>query len=186
MLAGVDEAGRGPLAGPVVAAAVILPTNHKIKGLDDSKKLSHAQRLEIFEQIRDKATAVGVGIADVALIDKVNILKASLFAMREAILALDPAPHYVLVDGNKKVQVDLPQKTVVGGDAKVKSIAAASIVAKVLRDKLMLDYAKSYPDYGFDKHKGYGTKEHLAALDKFGPSPIHRMSWMSVAQGKLF
>ena len=185
LVAGVDEAGRGPLAGPVVAAAVILPERLNIKGLDDSKKLTPARRLELFEIIRDKATAIGVGIADVALIDKVNILQASLFAMREAVLALDPLPHYVLIDGNKKVQIDIPQKTVVEGDAKVRSIAAASIIAKVLRDKLMLDYAKAHPGYGFEKHKGYGTKKHFAALEKLGPSPIHRMSWASVAQGKL-
>ena len=185
LIAGVDEAGRGPLAGPVVAAAVILPARLKIKGLDDSKKLTPARRLELFEIIRDKATAVGVGIAEVALIDQVNILRASLFAMREAILGLDPLPHYVLVDGNKAVQIDIPQKTIIGGDAKVRSIAAASIIAKVLRDKLMLDYAKAHPGYGFEKHKGYGTKKHFAALEKLGPSPIHRMSWASVAQGKL-
>lgn len=186
MLAGVDEAGRGPLAGPVVAAAVILPKGAKLAGLDDSKKLSPQKRMEVFEKIRDVALAIGVGISDIDLIAKVNILWASMYAMREAVLSLSPQPDYLLVDGNVKIQCEVPQVTVVHGDSKSRSIAAASVVAKVIRDHLMLEYHKTYPEYGFDRHKGYGTKYHQDALKRLGPSPIHRKSWVSVMQAKLF
>ena len=186
LIAGVDEAGRGPLAGPVVAAAVILPKGLRIKGLDDSKKLSAEKRAKFFEIIRDKAVAVSVGIADVHLINKVNILQATLYAMREAVLALDPSPDYLLIDGNKRIQSTIPQQTVVKGDSKSRSIAAASVIAKVVRDKIMFECHKQYPAYGFDAHKGYGTAFHIEMLKKIGPSPVHRNYWRSVMQEKLF
>jgi ribonuclease HII len=185
-VAGVDEAGRGPLAGPVVGAAVILPSDAKIAGLDDSKKLSPAKRWRAFEQIREQALSLGVGIADVNLINQINIFWASLFAMREAVLSLKPQPDFVLVDGQAKIACDILQEAVVGGDGKVAVIAAASVVAKVVRDKIMLDYHKEYPAYGFAAHKGYGTAAHIAALKRWGPSPIHRNFWQTVMQEKLF
>jgi ribonuclease HII len=179
-IAGVDEAGRGPLAGPVVAAAVVLPENITIKGINDSKKLSPARREELFQEILHLAE-VGIGYVCPDEIDTVNILNASLKAMERALRVLTPPPDIVLVDGPYKVKLDCCQRGIVGGDAKSLSIAAASIVAKVFRDRLMSFYHRIYPAYGFNQHKGYPTKYHIEALAKFGPSPIHRKSFKRVS-----
>lgn len=174
---GVDEAGRGPLCGPVVAAAVILKRDDKIEGVNDSKKLSEKKREEVYERIMEKALAVGVGMSDVDVIEEVNILNATKMAMRQAIDNLKQKPDYVLVDGNQWINIDIKGETVVHGDAKSESIAAASIVAKVTRDRMLIDWDKEYPEYGFAKHKGYGTKAHIEAIGKYGLTPIHRPSF---------
>ena len=174
---GVDEAGRGPLCGPVVAAAVILKKDDKIEGVNDSKKLSEKKREEVYERIMEKALAVGVGMSDVDVIEEVNILNATKMAMRQAIDNLKQKPDYVLVDGNQWINIDIKGETVVHGDAKSESIAAASIVAKVTRDRMLIDWDKEYPEYGFAKHKGYGTKAHIEAIGKYGLTPIHRPSF---------
>ena len=174
---GVDEAGRGPLCGPVVAAAVILKKDDKIEGVNDSKKLSEKKREEVYERIMEKALAVGVGMSDVDVIEEVNILNATKMAMRQAIDNLKQKPDYVLVDGNQWINIDIKGETVVHGDAKSESIAAASIVAKVTRDRMLIDWGKEYPEYGFAKHKGYGTKAHIEAIGKYGLTPIHRPSF---------
>ena len=174
---GVDEAGRGPLCGPVVAAAVILPKDEKIDGVNDSKKLSEKKREVLFDVIKEKAIAVGVGISDVELIEKINILNATKIAMKEAIENLKIKPDYVLVDGNQAIDISVPFETVISGDAKSESIAAASIIAKVTRDRLLIEYDKKYPEYGFAKHKGYGTKAHIEAIRTYGLTPIHRPSF---------
>ncbi|MBS0286337.1 MAG: ribonuclease HII [Proteobacteria bacterium] len=181
MIAGVDEVGRGPLAGPVLAVAVILP-KQSIAGLDDSKKLSEKKRNELNQKIREKAIAWAYGVASVKEIDKINILNASLLAMKRAIIHLPLKPNEVLVDGNKTPQIDLPVKAIVGGDSVIPAISAASIVAKVMRDYLMNCFDKHYPQYGFASHKGYGTRAHLDALMKYGVSPIHRQSYAPVKQ----
>lgn len=177
ILAGVDEVGRGPLAGPVIAAAVILDPAQPINGLKDSKKLTAARRAELAEIIDEQAQAVGVGRAEVDEIDRLNILRAALLAMQRAIANLAIAPDVVYVDGNVTPNLAMPAVAVVGGDDKVASISAASIVAKVLRDREMDRAAAHYPNYGFERHKGYATAAHLEALRRFGPSPIHRMSF---------
>ena len=177
-ICGVDEAGRGPLAGPVFAAAVILPADCVIEGLNDSKKLTEAKREALFDVIREKAIAYGIGSADEKEIDEINILQATYLAMRRAVEALPVPCDYVLVDGNRMPPLPVPGETIVKGDAKSASIAAASILAKVSRDRLLLQYAKEYPQYLFEKHKGYGTKDHYAALEAYGPSPIHRLSFL--------
>ena len=174
---GVDEAGRGLICGPVVAAAVILPKDEKIDGVNDSKKLSEKKREVLFDVIKEKAIAVGVGISDVELIEKINILNATKIAMKEAIENLKIKPDYVLVDGNQAIDISVPFETVISGDAKSESIAAASIIAKVTRDRLLIEYDKKYPEYGFAKHKGYGTKAHIEAIRTYGLTPIHRPSF---------
>jgi ribonuclease HII len=180
LVAGLDEAGRGPLAGPVVAAAVILPpgTNHPL--FLDSKQLSAQQRLEAYQLVLERALSVGVGMVDAATIDKLNIYRATKLAMMKALEDLTVSPDYLLVDGLLLPEVDLPQVRIVKGDRRSLSIAAASIVAKVSRDRLMEEFSAQYPQYGFDRHKGYATREHLAALARFGPCPIHRKSFRGV------
>lgn len=182
-IAGVDEAGRGPLAGPVFAAAVILPENCFIPGLNDSKKLSEKKREELFDIICEKA--VSYCIADISheRIDEINILNATFEAMNNAVNGLDVTPDYVLIDGNRIKGMDVAHETVVKGDAKSVSIAAASILAKVSRDRVMYDAAKQYPQYGFDKHKGYGTKAHCEAILKYGPCKIHRRTFLKKITG---
>lgn len=176
-IAGVDEAGRGPLCGPVVAAAVILPQNYKIEGVNDSKKLSEKKREKLYDDIMSQALAVGIGIADVDIIENINILNATKVAMKEAICNLSKKPDYVLIDGNQMIDIDIKADTVISGDAKSESIAAASIIAKVTRDRMLYEYDKQYPEYGFAKHKGYGTKVHIDAIKKYGLTSIHRPSF---------
>ena len=175
---GIDEAGRGPLAGPVCAAAVLLPEGLVIDGLNDSKKLSEKKRELLFPVIQENALAFGIGFADEKEIDEINILQTTFLAMRRAFDAMQRRCDYVLVDGNRMPPMPVPGETVVKGDAKSPSIAAASILAKVSRDRVMLEYAKQYPEYQFEKHKGYGTKAHVEALHAFGPSPIHRRTFL--------
>lgn len=176
--AGVDEAGRGALAGPVIAAAVILPDDVMITGLDDSKRLTPARRDVLYDKITDLATAVGVGRSDASVIDIVNIRRANLLAMKEAVEALSPAPGHLLIDGIDTIDWQGPQTTVVGGDARSVSIAAASIIAKVTRDRIMVACDPDFPEYGFARHKGYGTAAHLSALEAHGPSTVHRRSFL--------
>ena len=182
LLAGVDEVGRGPLAGDVVAAAVILDAKKPIAGLADSKKLSEKKRESLFEEIRDKAIAFCVARASVAEIDQLNILHASLLAMRRAVEGLHIEPHHVLVDGNRLPQWRYSSEAVVQGDATVAAISAASILAKVTRDREMCELDNLYPGYGFAVHKGYPTKLHLAALQSMGPTPIHRRGYAPVRE----
>lgn len=178
LLCGVDEAGRGPLAGDVYAAAVILPENCDIEGLDDSKKITEKRREKLFQEIQEKALCWKIATASVAEIEKLNILKASLLAMKRAVEGLSQVPNYALVDGNQRPALSIPLECVVKGDAKSASIAAASILAKVARDRYMTEQAKLYPDYAFEKHKGYGTEEHRKRLQQFGACPIHRPSFL--------
>ncbi|MGI6274318.1 MAG: ribonuclease HII [Acutalibacteraceae bacterium] len=180
---GIDEAGRGPLAGPVCAAAVLLTEGLVIDGLNDSKKLSEKKRELLFSVIQENALAFGIGFADEKEIDEINILQATFLAMRRAFDAMQRRCDYVLVDGNRMPPMPVPGETVVKGDAKSPSIAAASILAKVSRDRVMLEYAKQYPEYQFEKHKGYGTKAHVEALRAFGPSPIHRRTFLKKILG---
>ena len=177
-LCGVDEAGRGPLAGPVCAAAVILPRGTVIEGLNDSKKLSEKRREALYDEIVGKAIAFGVAFASVEEIEEKNILEATLLAMNRAIEKLSVVPALALIDGNRNKGIALPSRCVIGGDGKCADIAAASILAKVTRDRYMLEMAEKYPQYGFDRHKGYGTAAHYAAIREYGPSPIHRMSFL--------
>jgi ribonuclease HII len=176
-IAGVDEAGRGPLAGPVVAAAVVFPREVYIEGVKDSKKLSEKQRLKLFEDIQSKALSIGIGIVPHLVIDEINILQATFKAMHQAISELIPKPDILLIDGPYFAELNIPAKKIIDGDTKSFTIAAASIIAKVTRDKIMKDYDLQYPDYGFAKHKGYGTAEHIAAIREFGLSEIHRKSF---------
>ena len=178
LVCGVDEAGRGPLAGPVCAAAVILPENCELPGLNDSKKLTEKKREALYDQIIEKAVAYGIAFSTVEEIEEINILSAALLAMNRAIEKLGVSPDVALIDGNTTRDIAVPARAVVGGDGKCACIAAASVLAKVTRDRLMLDMAKEYPQYAFEKHKGYGTKVHYAALEEYGPSPIHRMSFL--------
>lgn len=179
IIAGIDEAGRGPLCGPVCAAAVILPPELEIAGINDSKKLTEKKREELFDQITSQAVAYGIGFADVEEIEKINILNATYLAMCRAARQLSETPALVLVDGNRTPNgLALPSRTVIKGDAKSASIAAASILAKVSRDRLLLEMDKQYPEYGFAQHKGYGTAAHYEALRKYGPCPVHRMSFL--------
>ena len=175
---GVDEAGRGPLAGPVCAAAVILPRDLQIEGLNDSKKLTDKKRRELFDVITAQAVSYGIAFADEKEIDEINILQATFRAMARAMAALDPKPQLALIDGNRAADFGLPVRTVIKGDSLSASIAAASILAKVTRDRLMERYAESYPQYGFEVHKGYGTKRHYEALRAFGPCEIHRKTFL--------
>ncbi len=178
LIAGIDEVGRGPLAGPVMAGAVILPKDHPILYLNDSKKLTEKKREELYEVIMKEAVAVGIGMASEQRIDEINILNATYEAMREAIGKLAPQPNILLNDAVKIPGVSIRQVPIIKGDAKSASIAAASIVAKVTRDRLMAEYEKIYPGYGFAKNKGYGTAEHIAAIKEMGPCPIHRRSFI--------
>ena len=178
MICGIDEAGRGPLAGPVVAGAVILPKDCEILYLNDSKKLSASRREALYDEIMEKAVAVGVGMASPARIDEINILQATYEAMREAISKLEPAPDILLNDAVTIPQVPIKQIAIIKGDAKSLSIAAASVMAKVSRDRLMVQYAEMYPEYGFEGHKGYGSAAHIEAIKKYGPCPIHRLTFI--------
>jgi len=180
LIAGVDEVGRGPLAGPVVAAAVILHPDRPVEGLADSKALTARRREQLCALIQERALAWAVGRAEVEEIDAINILQASLLAMRRAVQALKPAPASVLVDGNRCPDVDCPARAIVGGDAIVPSISAASIVAKVVRDREMVELEECYPGYGFAKHKGYGSRAHLEALQRLGVTVLHRRSFAPV------
>lgn len=180
---GVDEAGRGPLAGPVCAAAVILPANIEIPGLNDSKKLTDKRRRELFPIIKEKALAYAIAFADEKEIDEINILQATFRAMERAVSSLATAPDFVLVDGNKLPVLDMPAKAVVHGDSLSASIAAASVLAKVTRDDIMLNMAEAYPAYGFEIHKGYGTKAHYDALREHGACDIHRISFLKKFYG---
>ena len=177
-LCGVDEAGRGPLAGPVCAAAVILPRGAVIEGLNDSKKLSEKRREALYDEIVGRAIAFGIAFASVEEIEEKNILDATFLAMNRAIEQLSVVPALALIDGNRSKGIVLPSRCVIGGDGKCADIAAASILAKVTRDRYMLQMAEKYPQYGFERHKGYGTAAHYAAIREFGPSPIHRMSFL--------
>lgn len=177
-ICGIDEAGRGPLAGPVCAAAVILPFGCTIEGLDDSKKLTEKKREKLFDVIRERALAYSIALVDHQTIDEINILEATFLAMKNAVEGLPIPADFALVDGNRSKGLSIPHECVIGGDAKSPSIAAASILAKVTRDRLMLEYAAQYPAYLFEKHKGYGTKAHYEAILAHGPSPIHRMTFL--------
>ncbi len=186
-LAGLDEAGRGPLAGPVVAAAVVIDPVRRIKKLADSKILTAERREELHDVIRERAVAVGVAVVDHLTIDRINILEATRLAMREALHGLGVIPQLVITDHVALRDLPCPQKNLVDGDARCASVAAASIVAKVTRDRLMLEADKQYPEYGFARHKGYGTAEHLAALDRYGACAIHRRTFAGVwRQAELF
>ena len=186
-VAGLDEAGRGPLAGPVVAAAVILAPDRRVRKLCDSKLLTPERREELFQAITAQAVAVGVGIVDHATIDRVNILQATRLAMLEALGQLVPAPELVITDFVSLPGVACPQRNLVDGDARCATVAAASIIAKVTRDRIMLEADKQFPEYGFARHKGYATAEHLAALDRHGPCALHRRTFAGVwRQGELF
>lgn len=184
LVCGVDEAGRGPLAGPVCAAAVILPEHLQIPGLTDSKKLTDKKRRELFPMIQEQAVSYGIGFASEAEIDEKNILQATFLAMRRALDQLSVRPELALIDGNRETDFGVPVKTVIKGDSLSANIAAASILAKVTRDDLMLEMAKLYPEYGFDIHKGYGTKAHYEALRCYGPCPIHRKSFLKKFYGE--
>ena len=177
-ICGIDEAGRGPLAGPVAAGAVILPKDCEILGLNDSKKLSPAKREELYDEIMEKAVAVGVGLVSPARIDEINILQATYEAMRDAISKLSVEPQILLNDAVTIPDILIPQVPIIKGDAKSVSIAAASIIAKVTRDRLMVRYDEILPEYGFARHKGYGSKEHIEAIRRLGPSPIHRRTFI--------
>lgn len=184
MICGVDEAGRGPLAGPVCAAAVILPKGLELPGLNDSKKLTDKKRRELFPVIKEQAIAYGIGLASHEEIDEINILQATYLAMERAIAQLEGKADFALIDGNRAKDFGLPVRTVVKGDSLSASIAAASVLAKVTRDDIMLEMAEKYPQYAFEIHKGYGTKAHYEALRLHGHSPIHRMSFLRKFYGE--
>lgn len=181
-IAGIDEAGRGPLAGPVVAAAVIFPADTELPGVTDSKRLSAGRREELLALIQENAISIGVGEADAAVIDRHNILQATLMAMADAVARLTSPPDYLLIDGITPLPVGVPQRTIKKGDSLSLSIAAASIVAKVTRDRLLDAYEEMYPGYGFARHKGYGSTAHLEAIAKLGPTPIHRRTFRGVRE----
>jgi len=184
IICGVDEAGRGPLAGPVCAAAVILPAHLEISGLTDSKKLTDKKRRELYPIIKEQAIAYGIGMASEKEIDEINILQATFLAMQRALDQLTVKPDLALIDGNREKDFEIPVKTVVKGDSLSMNIAAASILAKVTRDDLMVKLAEDYPQYGFEIHKGYGTKAHYAALTEHGSCPIHRMTFLKKFYGE--
>lgn len=183
LICGVDEAGRGPLAGPVCAAAVILPKGLVIPGLNDSKKLSDKRRRELFPIIQQEAVSFGIAFASQEEIDEINILQATFLAMRRAMEQLNPQPEFALIDGNRETDFGVPCKTVIKGDSLSANIAAASVLAKVTRDNWMMEAAEKYPGYGFEIHKGYGTKAHYAALERLGPCPIHRRTFLKKLYG---
>jgi ribonuclease HII len=176
-IAGVDEAGRGPLAGPVVAAAVILPPDYRHPDINDSKQLTPGKRERLHEVIKADALAVGLGVVEAPVIDRINILQATLMAMRDAVLDLSLPPDFVLIDGRNTIDIRMPQEAIIGGDARSISIAAASIIAKVSRDRIMEIYHRQFPQYNFLKNKGYGTGEHREAIHRCGPCKIHRLSF---------
>ena len=176
-ICGIDEAGRGPLCGPVVAAAVILKKGDKIEGVNDSKKLSEKKREQLFEEIKQRAVAYSVGIVDEKTIDEINILEATRLAMKKAVEGLSTKAQYALVDAEKRVPIDIPYTSIIKGDALSESIAAASIIAKVTRDRMIVELDKTYPEYNFAKNKGYGTKEHTDAIKLHGLCPAHRRSF---------
>lgn len=182
-ICGIDEAGRGPLAGPVYAAAVILPIDLEIDGLNDSKKLTEKKREALFDVICEKAISYSIGIATEEEIDEINILNATFLAMRRAVDGLSVKPDYALIDGNQHPGLSIADETVIKGDGKSMSIAAASILAKVSRDRFMLQIAEKYPEYCFEKHKGYGTKLHYEMIEKYGVAPIHRRSFLKKILG---
>ena len=182
MVAGIDEAGRGPLAGPVVAAAVIIPQGTQLIGIKDSKKMTEKAREEAFPIVHNHALTTGIGVVSHKYIDEFNVLRATLEAMARAVLALDPQPEFLLVDGIQKVPLPVPQRCLKKGDQISRSISAASVVAKVYRDRIMRSYHKMYSVYDFANNKGYGTRSHLAALKQYGPSPIHRLTFKGVLQ----
>lgn len=177
-ICGVDEAGRGPLAGPVCAAAVILPENTVIDGVNDSKKLSEKKREALFDVICETARSYSIAYASVEEIEEFNILNATMLAMKRAVEGLDVKADYAMIDGNRTPDLEIESEFIIKGDAKSMSVACASILAKVSRDRLLYEYAKEYPQYGFEKHKGYGTKAHTEALKEYGPCPYHRMSFL--------
>jgi ribonuclease HII len=177
IIAGIDEAGRGPLAGPVVAAAVILPPDYRHPEINDSKQLTPGKRGRLYEVIKTDALAVGLGVVEASVIDHVNILQATLMAMRDAVLDLSTIPDYLLIDGRNRIDVRAPQETIIAGDRKSISIAAASIIAKVSRDQIMEIYHRQFPQYNFLKNKGYGTDEHREAIHRYGRCKIHRLSF---------
>jgi ribonuclease HII len=181
-VAGIDEAGRGPLAGPVVAAAVILPDDFELAGLTDSKKLSQKKREAYYPQIFELARAIGIGVASTAEIDQINILQATLLAMQRAVGRLEIAPDHLLIDGITALPVATSQQTIKKGDSRSLSIAAASVIAKVVRDRIMLSFDRAYPQYGFAGHKGYGTAAHRKAIAEYGPSPQHRYTFGGVKE----
>ncbi len=176
---GVDEAGRGPLAGPLCAAAVILPENTIIEGVNDSKKLSEKKREALFDVIKEQALSYSIAFASVEEIEKMNILNATMLAMKRAVEGLDVKADYAMIDGNRLPNLDIDSEFIIKGDAKSMSIACASILAKVSRDRLLYKYAEEFPEYSFDKHKGYGTKVHVEALKKYGPCKYHRLSFLT-------
>ena len=184
LICGIDEAGRGPLAGPVCAAAVILPRGLEIPGLNDSKKLTDKKRRELFPIIKEQALAYGIAFADHKEIDEINILQATFLAMKRAVAQLQVKPDQLLIDGNRTTDFGIPAVAVVKGDSLSASIAAASVLAKVTRDDYMEEMAKEYPQYAFEVHKGYGTKAHYAALAEHGPSPLHRMTFLKKLYGE--
>lgn len=183
-ICGVDEAGRGPLAGPVYAAAVILPRGLSIDGLNDSKKLTEKRREALYDIITTQAIAYGIGSASEKEIDEINILQATFLAMRRAIAALEVRPDLALIDGNRDTDFGVPSRTIIKGDSLSANIAAASILAKVTRDRVMKEYAEKYPQYGFEVHKGYGTKRHYEALREYGPCEIHRLTFLRKFYGE--
>ena len=180
LIAGVDEAGRGPLAGPVVAAAVMIPEGRRFSGVKDSKKMTARARFEAFHRIKGGALTFGIGVVPVSYIEEFNILNASLEAMLRAVQVLDPQPEMILVDGIHTVPTSIKQKCLKKGDQVSRSISAASVLAKVYRDRIMAAYHHMYPEYGFDKNKGYGTRQHLEALKEHGPCPVHRLTFKGV------
>lgn len=184
LICGVDEAGRGPLAGPVCAAAVILPVDCEIEGLNDSKKLSEKRREALFEMIIEKAISYGIGWSDQEEIDQVNILQATFLAMSRAVSQLSPAAEFALIDGNRMPFLNIPGEAIVKGDGQCACIAAASILAKVSRDRLLIEMDRQYPEYGFAQHKGYGTKTHYAAIKQYGILPVHRRSFLKKMDSK--
>ncbi len=181
-IAGIDEAGRGPLAGPVVSAAVLLPLSFHDPDIIDSKKLSPKKRSYLYEKLYDKAVSIGIGIVDNIEIERINILNASLLSMAISVKNLNPQPDFLLIDGKFRIPMDLPQEPVIRGDTLSISIAAASIIAKVTRDRLMERYHQDYPQFGFSKHKGYPTRAHKEAIEKFGCCPIHRRTFRGVKE----
>jgi ribonuclease HII len=182
VIAGIDEAGRGALCGPVVAAAVILPTGMAIPGVDDSKKLSPRMRERLFDEIQARALSIGIGIGTPQLIDRINILQATRYAMAEAVGTLAPQPDMLLIDGISTIDVPLPQKTITKGDSRSLTIAAASIIAKVSRDRMLAELDLLHPGYGFASHKGYGCVAHMEAIRRLGPSPVHRLTFRGVRE----
>lgn len=182
LIAGVDEAGRGPIAGPVVASAVILPEHVRIDGLRDSKKVPEPEREHLFYEVLCSASYIGVGVVDVSQIEQLNILGATKLAMKTAIKDLDVRPDLLIIDAVNLDGIDVPQESPIKGDSKSASVAAASIIAKYFRDKLMMHYHEMYPEYGFDRHKGYGTMEHMTVIQKIGPCPQHRKAFRGVME----